>query len=94
MTNSTREIRFLSVLFGWRFFPFLFQLLFLVVFVLLVINGLGVNTHDMEFAKILRNTNLSNLVVWSYWWPAVIGGLFYWEDFGVLCVRWSLSLPG
>ncbi len=27
---------------------------------------------DAEFLKYLRNTNIGNLIVWSYWWPAII----------------------
>jgi hypothetical protein len=26
----------------------------------------------MAFAKVLRNTNVANLIVWSYWWPLII----------------------
>jgi len=44
----------------------------LTVFVLLVTGGLGVTTDDPDFADWLRNTNLSNLIVWSYWWPVII----------------------
>jgi len=72
--NNRLEIRALTVLFNRKWFPLAVQIVFLVVFALLVIGGLGVNTGDMKFARILRNTNLSNLLVWSYWWPAVIAG--------------------
>lgn len=34
--------------------------------------GLAADTGDMKFAKVLRNTNLANLIVWSYWWPIII----------------------
>jgi ferredoxin len=44
----------------------------LVVFILLVAGGWGVTTADAGFAKVLRNTNLANLIVWSYWWPLII----------------------
>jgi ferredoxin len=44
----------------------------LVVFGLIVAGGIGITTDDPGFAKVLRNTNLSNLVVWSYWWPLII----------------------
>lgn len=33
---------------------------------------MGITTQDPEFAMILRNTNLPNLIVWSYWWPFII----------------------
>jgi len=44
----------------------------LIVFILLVAGGLGVTTDDPDLAVWLRNTNLSNLIVWSYWWPVII----------------------
>ena len=48
------------------------QLVMLMVFGLLIAGGIGITTDDPEFAKWLRNTNLSNLLVWSYWWPMII----------------------
>lgn len=59
-------------LFKLFWFPLVFQLLTLVVFVLLISIGLSADTDDMAFAKVLRNTNIANLVVWSYWWPTII----------------------
>lgn len=44
----------------------------LIVFGQLVAGGIGVTTDDPDFAKWLRNTNVANLVVWSYWWPVII----------------------
>ncbi len=58
-------------LFQLTWFPLVFQLLTLVVFILLVAGGLPANTGDMAFAKVLRNTNVANLIVWSYWWPLI-----------------------
>ena len=55
-----------------RWFPLVPQAVTLAVFALLVVGGLGVTTDDPAFAKVLRNTNLANLIVWSYWWPAII----------------------
>ena len=48
------------------------QFFTLLIFILLVTGAMGVSTDDAAFAKILRNTNLSNLIVWSYWWPLII----------------------
>lgn len=48
------------------------QFIALVVFVLLIVGAIGVTTNDPVFAKTLRNTNLANLIVWSYWWPIII----------------------
>jgi hypothetical protein len=55
-----------------RWFPAAAQLLLLVVFVLLVLGGLGVTTTDPDLTQVLRDTNLANLIVWSYWWPVII----------------------
>ncbi len=59
-------------LFRYTWFPLAFQLLTFGVFVLLVAGGLAADTDDMAFAKVLRNTNAANLIVWSYWWPLII----------------------
>lgn len=48
------------------------QFLTLFGFVLLIYGSIGITTNDPSFAKVLRNTNLSNLIVWSYWWPFII----------------------
>lgn len=59
-------------LFRKTWFPLLFQIFMLVAFFFLLIGGLSANTDDMAFAKVLRNTNVANLIVWSYWWPIII----------------------
>jgi polyferredoxin len=66
------EIKLMRGLFKARWFPVVPQLVMLAVFVLLVAGGLGVTTNDPDFVNWLRNTNLSNLIVWSYWWPVII----------------------
>lgn len=55
-----------------KWFPLVPQLITLSVFALLVMGGWGISTDDNSFAKILRNTNFANLMVWSYWWPLII----------------------
>ena len=59
-------------LFKNRYFFTVFQFLTLIVFILLIYGSIGVTTNDPDFAKTLRNTNLANLIVWSYWWPLII----------------------
>ena len=59
-------------LFRSTWFPLAFQLLTLAALILLIAGGLAANTSDMAFAKVLRNTNVANLIVWSYWWPLII----------------------
>ncbi len=62
----------INKLFKNRYFLPVIQFITLTVFVLLIYGAIGITTQDPDFAKILRNTNLSNLIVWSYWWPIII----------------------
>ncbi len=62
------------------------QVMTLIVFVLLIIDGFAANTDDMAFAKVLRNTNLANLIVWSYWWPVIIiSAIFFGRVWCMVC---------
>ncbi len=66
--------------------PLSLQCVMLAAFALLVGGGLVVNTSDMAFAKVLRNTNLANLIVWSYWWPLIIlSTIFFGRIWCALC---------
>jgi len=65
-------LNLINRLFKSNWFPLTFQIMTLGVFVLLILGGLAANTEDMTFAKVLRNTNLANLLIWSYWWPLII----------------------
>ncbi len=62
----------INKIFRNRFFLFLLQVLTLIIFVFIIYGAIGVTTSDEGFAKILRNTNFANLIVWSYWWPLII----------------------
>ena len=62
----------INKIFKNKYFLTGFQFFTLIVFALLIHGSIGVTTNDPNFAKILRNTNLSNLIVWSYWWPLII----------------------
>ncbi|MBN2182635.1 MAG: 4Fe-4S binding protein [Sedimentisphaerales bacterium] len=66
------KIKLIKALFKASWFPIIPQFAMLTVFVLLIIGGLGVTTDDPVLAGWLRDTNLSNLIVWSYWWPIII----------------------
>jgi len=59
-------------LFKNRYFLPALQFISLLVFIMLIYGAIGITTQDKDFAKILRNTNLANLIVWSYWWPFII----------------------
>jgi len=62
----------INKLFNHKYFLASMQFVTLTAFVLLIYGAIGISTSDPSFAKILRNTNLPNLVVWSYWWPLII----------------------
>ena len=57
------NVSWLRRLLGSRWFPIVPQLIGLVVLGLLIVGGIGVTTDDVSFAKVLRNTNLANLLV-------------------------------
>ena len=62
------------------------QVMTLAVFVLLIVDGFAADTDDMAFARILRNTNLANLIVWSYWWPVIIiSAIFFGRIWCMVC---------
>lgn len=67
-------------------FPLLFQVAALFVFFLLIAGAWGVTTDNAAFAKQLRNTNLANLIVWSYWWPfIVLTAVFFGRHWCSIC---------
>ncbi|MGM0597848.1 MAG: 4Fe-4S binding protein [Myxococcota bacterium] len=65
-------MKIINYLYRLSLFPLLMQLITLIVFVILIAGGLSANTSDMGFARVLRNTNFANLIVWSYWWPLIV----------------------
>jgi len=66
------NVRWIHSLLGSRWFTIAAQLIMLAAFVLSIAGGIRVTTDDAGFAKELRNTNLANLVIWSFWWPLII----------------------
>jgi len=68
------------------YIPFFLKSISLVAYLALVIIGLSANSDDVAFLRELRNTNLGNLIVWSYWWPAiVIGAIFFGRVWCMVC---------
>jgi len=58
----------------WPGFPLVLQVMVLVCVVLLVVNGWGTGLAESPGElKVLRKTNLTTLLVWGLWWPAMIG---------------------
>jgi len=67
-------ISFVRRTLGSRWSPISARIAGLLAFAPLVAGGLGITAEDPSFAKMLRNTNLANLLVWSYWWPLIVLG--------------------
>ncbi len=62
----------INKLFGKWYFPLSLKFISLIAYVGLIIIGFTAYSSDSVFLNQLRNTNLGNLIVWSYWWPAII----------------------
>ena len=76
----------INKIFKNRYFLTIIQFFTLTVFVLLIYGAIGISTNDPDFAKILRNTNLPNLIVWSYWWPLIIvTAIFFGRFWCTIC---------
>ncbi len=54
------------------YFPVSLKYISLVAYVAFIVIGFMVYTTDAALIRQLRNTNLGNLIVWSYWWPAIV----------------------
>lgn len=68
------------------YFPVLLKYLSLIAFIILVATGLMAHSTDSDFLRQLRNTNLGNLVVWSFWWPIiVILAIFFGRVWCMVC---------
>lgn len=68
------------------YFPVSLKYLSLIVYIILIVTGLMAHSTDSKFLLHLRNTNLGNLIVWSYWWPAiVIGAVFFGRVWCMVC---------
>lgn len=77
-----------------KWFPLIPQILFFLVFIYLILNGIGIGLDrdiltikdNMNYMKQLRNTNLANLAVWSYWWPLIIiAAIFFGRIWCMVC---------
>ncbi|MCK4660225.1 MAG: 4Fe-4S binding protein [Phycisphaerae bacterium] len=66
------RLRPVRVLVHWGGFPYVFQALFLVVFVALGVFGWGRFTPDGVNDKLYAKCNIVTLLIWAVWWPAMI----------------------
>lgn len=62
------------------------KVLSLLIFIGLITIGFSATSNDPKFLKILRNTNIANLFVWSYWWPLIIiSAIFFGRIWCMVC---------
>ena len=62
----------INLLLRKSYIPGIFRVVTLLSFFGLVMLGFTAYSTDRTFLLQLRNTNLGNLIVWSYWWPFII----------------------
>jgi hypothetical protein len=55
-------------------FPYIFQILTLLVFLALAVIGWGLFPPNGVDDKLFAKTNLTNLTIWGLWWPLMIWG--------------------
>jgi polyferredoxin len=76
----------INILLQKWYFPVLLKYVTLLAYIILIVTGLMAYSNDAAFLKQLRNTNLGNLIVWSYWWPAIIiGAIFFGRIWCMVC---------
>ncbi|HBX53039.1 MAG: hypothetical protein A2275_07980 [Bacteroidetes bacterium RIFOXYA12_FULL_35_11] len=69
-----------------KFFPISLKLISLVAFIGLMIIGFSSHSEDAAILMELRNTNLANLFVWSYWWPLIVlAAIFFGRVWCMVC---------
>ncbi len=79
-------VRLLNKLLSRNFFPISLKYISLIVYLLLIIIGFWADSNDSIFLNQLRNTNLGNLIVWSYWWPLiVVAAIFFGRLWCMVC---------
>lgn len=79
-------IRIINKYLGKWYLPISLKYISLIAFILIIIVGLSANASDPAFLKILRNTNIANLFVWSYWWPSIIiMAIFFGRIWCMIC---------
>ena len=68
------------------YIPLSLKYLSLASYIVLIFTGLAAYSTDTAFLNQLRNTNFGNLIVWSYWSPAiVIGAIFIGRVWCMVC---------
>ena len=69
-----------------KYFSNVSKIVTLFAFIGLIIIGFSAHSEDPKFLKELRNFNLANLIVWSYWWPIIIvSAIFFGRVWCMVC---------
>lgn len=66
------RLRPIAALIHWRGFPYVFQALMLLIFLLLMVNAWSRFTPAGINDKLYGKSNLTTLVIWGLWWPSMI----------------------
>ena len=66
------QVPVLNRLLLWNGFPYVFQFIFLVVFIILVIMGWNLYAPEGVHNRLFAQTNMVNLLVWGIWWPLMV----------------------
>jgi len=70
----------------WHGFPYVFQALLLVMFILLIALGWGLSAPDGVSDKLYAKTNLVTLLVWGIWWPVMVWlAVFFGRAWCMVC---------
>ncbi|RUT78318.1 4Fe-4S binding protein [Ancylomarina longa] len=79
-------MRLLNKLITLRYFSQSIKIVILLVLMLLIIIGFSADSNDSATLKQLRNFNLANLIIWSYWWPfLVVSSIFFGRIWCMIC---------
>lgn len=79
-------MKILNKIISLKYFSIYLKVLVLFLFFLIIYMGFQGHSTSAAFLKHLRNFNLGNLVVWSYWWPfLVISSIFFGRVWCMMC---------
>jgi hypothetical protein len=66
------DFKFIRNFIDWKGFPYVFQFIMLLIFILLIIIGWQVYTPEGLNDKLFAKSNLVTLLIWGIWWPLMV----------------------
>ncbi|MDR4508380.1 MAG: 4Fe-4S binding protein [Candidatus Brocadiaceae bacterium] len=66
------RIKAIRAIIVWPWFPYIIQIVMLLVFTALAVNGWGRLAPEGVNDKLYAKTNGTNLLIWGLWWPAMV----------------------